>query len=699
MSESSVLKFVSPKASFEHSFWLTLYRLKLEEYKLDVNEVDIVTRYNNIPNNKDTILTFDCDSFNTNNDNHANHERFIKTKMFIYDNLQSFKDNTINQNNIITPILWSHLFNTDVFDDHTSINLCALSVYVDLKKYKFYYWFSFPVFQIPYKIYLENYYKISNLLQQQEDQDIIRDQIRGIWIDYSDINIFVMKELIVYPFTSKYINEIDDYTIIVADMAKYDEYPGWIIRNLLFALAYHIKDSISLSIVCYRESFDDIGNSIMFNINLHPIKHDELQYNEFDIPKFFKGFATNKKNLCQPSVVDMSMSMSSEKLAQSALNLNTKLMKWRVSKRLNLDKIANTKCLLIGAGTLGCHVARTLLGWGITNITFVDYGVVSHSNPARQSLYHPEDVGKPKAKTAAINLKKIYKMANTKGIALTVPMPGHKYDDDKKLLKDMELLDQTIREHNAVFLLTDTRESRWLPTLLTSTYSNIMCFTCAIGFDTFVAMRHGLFADENQTPELACYFCADTLEPSDTITDASMDERCTVSRPGVSAMAAAFVSELLIACLVHKQKLSDCFTGLPKIPQQIRGDLSTFSLNTHIAYKSECCIACSTTIFNHFSKNPITFVTSAINIPGYLSTIIETNQNNDATSCDFPDENNENIENNENTEDKDQLVNMKELEKKFTTHDHYDFNNNHLENDNLDNPHGFDDNEFAYLWD
>ena len=36
-------------------------------------------------------------------------------------------------------------------------------------------------------------------------------------------------------------------------------------------------------------------------------------------------------------------------------------MKWRIAPNLDLDIVKNTKCLLLGSGTLGSYVARNLL--------------------------------------------------------------------------------------------------------------------------------------------------------------------------------------------------------------------------------------------------------------------------------------------------------------------------------------------------
>lgn len=49
------------------------------------------------------------------------------------------------------------------------------------------------------------------------------------------------------------------------------------------------------------------------------------------------------------------------RLADQSVDLNLKLMKWRISPGLDLEKIKRTKCLLLGAGTLGSYIARNLL--------------------------------------------------------------------------------------------------------------------------------------------------------------------------------------------------------------------------------------------------------------------------------------------------------------------------------------------------
>ncbi len=82
----------------------------------------------------------------------------------------------------------------------------------------------------------------------------------------------------------------------------------------------------------------------------------------------------------------------------------------------------------VGAGTLGCAVARTLMGWGVRGITFVDDSRVAFSNPVRQSLFEYADCldgGKPKAEAAAAAVQRVFPSSAARGVRMRVPMPGH----------------------------------------------------------------------------------------------------------------------------------------------------------------------------------------------------------------------------------------------------------------------------------
>ena len=121
--------------------------------------------------------------------------------------------------------------------------------------------------------------------------------------------------------------------------------------------------------------------------------------------------------------------LDSELLMNQAVDLNIRLMKWRMWPALAVERLAQAKCLLLGAGTLGCAVARCLIGWGVRHITFVDNGLVSFSNPVRQSLFEFEDClqKKFKAVAAAQRLQKIFPDIRAEGWIVTIPMPGHPF--------------------------------------------------------------------------------------------------------------------------------------------------------------------------------------------------------------------------------------------------------------------------------
>lgn len=76
---------------------------------------------------------------------------------------------------------------------------------------------------------------------------------------------------------------------------------------------------------------------------------------------------------------------------------------------------------------------------------------------------------------------------------------------------EFEVLKDLVDEHDAIFLLMDTRESRWLPTVMGKAAGKIV-MNAALGFDSFVVMRHGI-SDEDSSSDLGCYFCNDVVAP------------------------------------------------------------------------------------------------------------------------------------------------------------------------------------------
>jgi len=118
----------------------------------------------------------------------------------------------------------------------------------------------------------------------------------------------------------------------------------------------------------YKNGIRNTDNSIILTIELTNVNRSDAHIDTTII-----GWERNEKNSLQPRVVDMSGSMNTEKLAESAVSLNLKLMKWRIMPNIDLDVIKKQKCLLLGSGTLGCNVARCLM---------VDY-----LNPVKKMVY------------------------------------------------------------------------------------------------------------------------------------------------------------------------------------------------------------------------------------------------------------------------------------------------------------------------
>lgn len=146
----------------------------------------------------------------------------------------------------------------------------------------------------------------------------------------------------------------------------------------------------------------------------------------------------------------------------------------------------------------------------------MDNGSVSFSNPVRQPLFDFQDClngGAKKAIRAAEALREIYPGVCSTGHVLSVPMVGHQMINEEDMKKNYETLKGLIEDHDAIFLLMDSRESRWLPTVMGKAANKIV-MNAALGFDTFVVMRHGTTVSKDSDLNLGCYFCNDVVAPA-----------------------------------------------------------------------------------------------------------------------------------------------------------------------------------------
>lgn len=69
------------------------------------------------------------------------------------------------------------------------------------------------------------------------------------------------------------------------------------------------------------------------------------------------------------------------------------------------EKLRSARILAVGAGGLGCAALQYLVAAGVGIIGIVDFDIVDVTNLHRQVLYTFDDIGKPKAETAAAKLR------------------------------------------------------------------------------------------------------------------------------------------------------------------------------------------------------------------------------------------------------------------------------------------------------
>ena len=630
------LMFEPPCSAPDGGFWREAARVKLHEAKLDETPIDVRARVCCAQNAEvSSAVSLDALAFDdaTSEGEEAAGGRGTWTtrgRLTCANTREALA--TFDRDGAMRAMgreMLESVMNGDAEREPERLRAFAVVAYACLKSWSFTYWFAFPALaSAEFKIMSS---AVTGMTNEGVDGDIAATCER--WIASGGASAWLVSEdgREAYALT-----EYEARTragakprLAFADACCAMTHPGWTLRNLA-VLASARWGASALDVVCVRARKGRVAAEACVKFT--------MSFPKFDVETMkVVGWERNARGKMGPRTVDLGASMDPNQLASQAVDLNLKLMRWRLLPELDQEKLAATKCLLIGAGTLGCAVARTLMGWGVKHITFVDSGRVSYSNPVRQSLFEFEDCldgGAPKAAAAAKKLTEIFPGMFAKGVLMSIPMPGHSVSEKLKasVFKDVDDIEALIDAHDVVYVLTDTRESRWLPTLICADKGKL-CINTALGFNTYLVMRHGCGVDHASSSRLGCYFCNDVMAPANSTKDRTLDQQCTVTRPGLAPIASALAAELMVALLhaengvttspptreqdVSAEREADS-SPLGVVPHQIRGSVAGF---TQTLFDAPCfprCTACSTAVVAKYRDDRDGFLTAVFDDPKTL---------------------------------------------------------------------------------
>ncbi|GKA47337.1 ubiquitin-like modifier-activating enzyme ATG7 [Tanacetum coccineum] len=455
--------------------------------------------------------------------------------------------------------IWEDIRSGKADEDSSVLSRFLVISFADLKKFNFYYWFAFPALVLDPPATLVDLRPASKWFTPEEAESVStccnewRKSSLTADVPFFLVSISSNSHATIRPLKDFEACQSEGHKILFAfyDPCHLPNNPGWPLRNFLTFISarWNIK---KVQFLCYRENhgFADLDLSL---VGEALIQQSQAWQDQEHVPNAV-GWELNKGKRV-PRRINLSTTMDPTRMAISAADLNLKLMRWRALPSLDLNMLSGTKCLLLGAGTLGCQVAVMLM----------------MSNPLRQSLYTLEDCldgGDLKALAAVKSLKRIFPAVEAEGVVMAIPMPGHPVPSQE----EQNVLDELKSLHD----LVDFRCC-----LFVDDQGKVLTITAALGFDSFLVMRHGAGplseTDESKTESvsslsasveemsliqsdsklrLGCYFCNDVVAPVDSTANRTLDQQCTVTRPGLAPIASALAVELLVGILHHPLGIS-----------------------------------------------------------------------------------------------------------------------------------------------
>ncbi|KAA6401354.1 MAG: putative flagellar associated protein [Streblomastix strix] len=165
----------------------------------------------------------------------------------------------------------------------------------------------------------------------------------------------------------------------------------------------------------------------------------------------------------------------------------------------------------------------------------------------------------------------------------------------------------------------------------------------------------------SKPPHLGCYFCSDVVAPRNSFIDRTLDQQCTVTRPGLAPIASALAVELLV-CILHNKRgpyakagkeyeelhelkqekekvkeneefddkqrdeinsdFEDDSASMSFVPHQIRFTLDSFSMSNYTFRPFPMCTACSAIVRTEYHRRKFDFLLEVFNNPAYLETLV-----------------------------------------------------------------------------
>ena len=191
---------------------------------------------------------------------------------------------------------------------------------------------------------------------------------------------------------------------------------------------------------------------------------------------------------------------------------------WDIDAQLRLKA---SRVVMIGAGGLGCPASETLVRAGLGQVQLIDDDVIEASNLQRQTLFLPEDIGKPKALSAAHMLTKINPLVRARGTVARL-------SEDNAY----ELLEMAFDKPDLLLDCTDNFATRDIINRISVRYQIPLLSASAIAMQGQLALYE---------PHLdtGCYHCVF----GSVMPDAEADER-TCANSGVLASTTAIMGSL-----------------------------------------------------------------------------------------------------------------------------------------------------------